>query len=62
MHVVRDFVETLVEPLARELAARKMGLRQDPSGSRLPEDLWKQMEQEARLALGLSYSNFGEEK
>ena len=53
MRLIRDFLETLVEPLSRELAASKMGLRNDPTGSRLPDDLWKQCETDARTQLGL---------
>lgn len=32
----------LDEFLASALAARKMGLTQDPHGAKLPDDLWRQ--------------------
>jgi hypothetical protein len=31
-----------LEPTARKIAARKMGLVKDPDGLKLPDDLWQQ--------------------
>jgi len=53
MYSIRMFLESLVDTVARELAASKMELRNDPTGSRLPDDLWKQCETDARTQLGL---------
>lgn len=53
MYSIKPFLESLVEPLARELAAGAMGLRKDPTGSLLPDDVWKQRVPEARTQLGL---------
>lgn len=39
------------ETIARKFAAEKMGLVKDPSGLRLPDDLWQQMLPAARLYL-----------
>jgi hypothetical protein len=38
-----------IERKARELAANKMGLLNDVKGERLPDELWKQCEREARV-------------
>ena len=43
---------SLVEFLARALAARKMGLVKDPQGILLPEDLWTQCLPEAEFIIG----------
>ncbi|TDR90345.1 hypothetical protein [Enterovirga rhinocerotis] len=43
--------EEAVEREARLIAANKMGLVKDPTGSRLPDDLWRQCEEEARATL-----------
>ena len=42
----------LDEFLARCLAARKMGLIQDPHGMRLPFDLWRQCLPDAEFIVG----------
>jgi hypothetical protein len=49
----RQCLEQCVEPLARLLAAQRMGLIKDPYGERLPHDLWSQKMPEARKQLGL---------
>ena len=46
-------LEQSVEPLARLLAAQRMGLTKDNLGERLPHDLWSQKMPEARKQLGL---------
>ena len=46
-----------VERLARRLAARTMGLSND--GENLPDELWKQKEEEARIALDLAREEAG---
>jgi hypothetical protein len=43
---------SLEEFLARMLAARKIGLIEDPRGILLPEDLWKQSLPDAQFVLG----------
>lgn len=50
----REKRESWVEPMARALAAEKMGLEKDPMGEKLPEELWRQKEQEVRDFLGLT--------
>lgn len=50
----RSRLEERVEPLARLLAAQRMGLIKDPYGERLPHELWSQKVVEARKQLGLS--------
>jgi hypothetical protein len=52
-HYDIPWIECIVEPLARKLAATKMGLVKDPSGERLPRCLWIQCELEARKKLGV---------
>ena len=42
----------LDEFLARVLAARKMGLINDPHGMRLPFDLWRQALPDAEFIIG----------
>lgn len=49
----RNFLEDKVEPLARLLAAEKMGLRKDPCGLNQKYELWGQCIPEARKQLGL---------
>jgi hypothetical protein len=38
-----------IERKARQLTANKMGLLNDVKGERLPDELWKQCEREARV-------------
>lgn len=49
----KELLEKLVEPLAREIAAEKMGLVKDKYGDNLPEDLWTQAVPDARRFLNL---------
>lgn len=42
-----------IERTARQLAADKMGLINDPTGSNLPDDLWQQCIPDAKHTLGL---------
>jgi hypothetical protein len=49
----RHWLEDKVEPLARMIAAQKMGLTKDKFGDNLPSDLWTQCIPAARLLLGL---------
>jgi hypothetical protein len=49
----RSWLEDRVEPLARQLAAERMGLTKDILGERLPHDLWSQKIPEDRKQLGL---------
>jgi len=49
----RQWLEERVEPLARQLAAERMGLVKDANGERLPHELWSQKVVEARKQLGL---------
>jgi hypothetical protein len=49
----RSWLEDKVEPLARMIAAQKMGLTKDEYGENLPYDLWSQCVPAARLMLGL---------
>ena len=51
---IREQLETLVEPLAREIAAKKMKLVKDVYGEKLPYDLWKGCIPEARKFLNLN--------
>lgn len=53
MKFFKEFLESLVEPLARELAAEEMNLKDDPLGEKLPDELWKQREANARKIIGL---------
>lgn len=39
------------EALARLLAAALMGLTEDPTGAKLPEDCWRQMNDKAEAVL-----------
>ena len=50
---IREQLETLVEPLARKLAADKMKLTKDVYGENLPCELWKQEINNARSFLYL---------
>jgi hypothetical protein len=49
----RQWLEERVEPLARQLAAQRMGLVKDQHGEHLPHELWSQKIPEARKQLGL---------
>jgi len=49
----RSWLEDRVEPLARMLAAEKMGLVKDKLGENQPYELWSQCIPEARCFLGL---------
>lgn len=51
LNILKEHGEEAVEGVARKLAARKMGLVKHPNGDRLPEDLWRQCEPEARAAI-----------
>jgi hypothetical protein len=53
MTLDRNWLEERVEPLARVLAAERMGLTKDTLGENLPHDLWSQKISEARRFLGL---------
>jgi hypothetical protein len=46
-------LEDKLEPLARQLAAERMGLTKDTLGERLPHELWSQRIAAARKQLGL---------
>lgn len=50
----KEQLQTMVEPLARQFAAEKMGLQKDPLGERLPEELWKQAVPQAKKFLNLA--------
>lgn len=43
-----------LELTARYIAAKKMGLVKDPEGHRLPDDLWRQCEDQARKLLEIT--------
>ena len=49
----RSWLEEKVEPLARVLAAEKMGLVKDPLGENQKYELWSQSIPDARKLLGL---------
>jgi hypothetical protein len=49
-------LEAFVEVLARQIAADKMKLVKDQTGSRLPEDIWSRCIPDARKFLGLTAS------
>jgi hypothetical protein len=49
----RNWLEDKVEPLARMLAAEKMGLVKDVYGENQKYELWSQCIPEARKQLGL---------
>lgn len=49
----RNWLEDKVEPVARMMAAEKMGLVKDYLGEDLPRDLWSQCIPDARRYLGL---------
>jgi hypothetical protein len=51
--LTKEWLETKIEPLARMIAAEKMGLVKDRYGENLPDDLWKGSVKEARKELGL---------
>lgn len=55
IYVRRDSIQgrraIAIEAKARQLAADKMGLVKDPTGSSLPHELWVQSIPEARKAL-----------
>jgi hypothetical protein len=46
-------LEAMVEIVARQVAAERMGLRRDTEGAQLPDDLWQQCIPQAREFLGL---------
>lgn len=46
-------LESMVETVARALAAERMALRKDTEGRRLPDDLWQQAIPQARVLLSL---------
>jgi hypothetical protein len=47
----------MIEPIARQLAADKMGLIKDITGSNLPDDLWSQCIPDAIKMLGLDFGD-----
>lgn len=51
--MTKEWLETLVEPLARLMAAETMNLIKDPCGENIPHDLWIQKNNAAREFLGL---------
>jgi hypothetical protein len=53
MYFDRSWLEEKVEPLARALAAEKMGLVKDPHGENQKYELWSQSIPAARKMLGL---------
>jgi hypothetical protein len=53
MFLDKDWFESKVEPMARILAAEKMGLPDDNYGENLPDDLWQQCIPEARKFFGI---------
>ena len=53
MNFDRNWLEDEVEPVARMLAAEKMGLVKDKLGENQPRELWSQCIPEARKLLGL---------
>jgi hypothetical protein len=53
MTLNRSWLEDRVEPLARMLAAERMGLVKDKLGENQPYELWSQCIPEARCFLGL---------
>lgn len=50
---IREQLETFVESVAREIAAKKMKLVKDVHGENIPYDLWKSCIPEARKFLNL---------
>jgi hypothetical protein len=53
MNFDRNWLEDKVEPVARMLAAEKMGLVKDKLGENQPYELWSQCIPDARKYLGL---------
>jgi hypothetical protein len=53
MTLDRSWLEDKVEPVARMLAAEKMGLVKDKLGENQPYELWSQCIPDARKFLGL---------
>ena len=53
MNFDRSWLEEKIEPIARMLAAEKMGLVKDKLGENQPYELWSQCIPEARTYLGL---------
>jgi hypothetical protein len=53
MTLDRTWLEDKVEPLARMMAAEKMGLVKDKLGENQPYELWSQCIPDARRYLGL---------
>ena len=50
---MNEQLQEMIEPIARQLAADKMGLIKDITGSNLPDDLWSQCIPDAIKMLGL---------
>ena len=53
MTTMTEQLYEMIEPIARQLVAEKMGLIKDTTGSNLPDDLWKQGIPAAKIILGL---------
>jgi len=53
MTLDHTWLEDKVEPIARMMAAEKMGLVKDKYGENLPHELWSQCIPDARKYLGL---------
>ena len=53
MQKFKKHLEEMVEPVARQFAAEKMGLIVDRFGEKLPDDVWKQAVPDARKFLNL---------
>lgn len=53
MQKFKKHLEEMVEPVARQFAAEKMGLIVDKFGEKLPDDVWKQAVPDARKFLNL---------
>lgn len=53
MQKFKKHLEEMVEPVARQFAAERMGLVKDKYGEQLPDNLWKQAVPEARKFLNL---------
>lgn len=48
---LRSPLDSEVEQIARYIAARKMGLMKDPTGARLPDNLWQRYTNQATQLL-----------
>ena len=53
MQKFKKQLEEMVEPVARQFAAEKMGLVVDKFGEKLPDDVWRQEISQARKFLNL---------